>query len=151
MFPKLNSVNMNLPIIPIKTVPTPDIGSLSFFEAERDIPFPIKRFYYIHGAPKNTQRGAHAHKALRQFLFCPYGSIKLLMDDGRNKETFILDNPAVGIIVDPLMWHDMVWLEENSVLCVAASDYYNEADYLRDYDEFIKYLNESVHSTAQMR
>lgn len=134
-------------IITINTVSTPDIGSLSVFEAERDIPFPIKRVYYIHGVPKDTQRGAHAHKALRQFLFCPYGSIKLLMDDGQNKETFILDNPAMGIIVDPLMWHDMVWLEENSVLCVAASDYYNESDYLRDYDEFINYLQKVSHNT----
>ena len=73
------------------------------------------------------------------------------MDDGQNKETFILDNPSVGIIVDPLMWHDMVWLDEDSVLCVVASDYYNESDYLRDYDEFIRYLDESPHSTAQMR
>ena len=127
--------------ITINTVSTPDIGSLSFFEAERDIPFSIKRIYYIHGVPENTERGAHAHKELEQLLFCPYGSVKILLDNGKEKSEVILDNPSKGLIITPCVWRDMIWLVENSVLCVAASDYYNEDDYIRDYSEFITWIN----------
>ena len=132
---------MQTHIITINTVPTLNIGSLSFFEAERDIPFPIKRIYYIHGVPGNTKRGAHAHKELKQLLFCPYGSIKILLDNGKEKLEIILDDPSKGLIITPCVWRDMVWLIENSVLCVAASDYYDEDDYIRDYSEFITWIN----------
>jgi len=125
----------------IKTIRSLDAGSLSFFEANRDVPFPIKRIYYIHGVPKDTQRGAHAHKQLRQLLFCPYGSVKILMDDGQEKSEVILDDPSKGLIITPCIWRDMLWLIENSVLCVAASDYYDEDDYIRDYDEFIRWVH----------
>lgn len=131
---------MLLDIISIKTVSTPDIGSLSFFEAEHDIPFPIKRIYYIHNVPKNTQRGAHAHKTLRQILFCPFGSINILLDNGTEKVEVLLDNPSKGLVLDSCIWHDMIWMIENSVLCVAASDYYDENDYIRNYDEFMEYI-----------
>lgn len=132
MYPKL---------IDLKTVSTPNLGSLSFFEANHDIPFPIKRIYYIHGVAKNIQRGAHAHKQLKQLLFCPYGSVKILMDDGHYKADVILDDPSKGLIITPCVWRDMLWLVENSVLCVAASDYYDEGDYIRDYNEFITWIN----------
>ena len=132
---------MNPHIITINTVSTSDIGFLSFFEAERDIPFPIKRIYYIHGVPENTERGAHAHKELKQLLFCPYGSVKILLDNGKEKSEVLLDNPSIGLIITPCIWRDMIWLVEKSVLCVAASDYYNEDDYIRDYSEFITWIN----------
>lgn len=128
-------------LITINTVPTPNIGSLSFFEAERDIPFSIKRIYYIHGVPTNTERGAHAHKELKQLLFCPYGSVKILLDNGKEKAEVVLDTPSKGLVITPCIWRDMVWLIENSVLCVAASDYYDEDDYIRDYSEFINWIN----------
>jgi len=132
---------MNLTLLQIKTVSTPNLGSLSFFEADHDIPFPIKRIYYIHGVAKNIQRGAHAHKQLKQLLFCPYGSVKILMDDGHDIAEVILDDPSKGLIITPCVWRDMLWLVENSVLCVAASDYYDEGDYIRDYNEFITWIN----------
>ena len=132
---------MQTQLITINTVSTPDNGSLSFFEGERDIPFPIKRIYYIHGVQENTVRGAHAHKELKQLLFCPYGSVKILLDNGKEKSEVILDNPSKGLIITPCIWRDMVWLVKNSVLCVAASDYYNEDDYIRNYSEFITWIN----------
>ena len=132
---------MNLTMLQIKTISTPNLGSLSFFEADHDIPFPIKRIYYIHGVAKNIQRGAHAHKQLKQLLFCPYGSVKILMDDGHDIAEVILDDPSKGLIITPCIWRDMLWLVENSVLCVAASDYYDEGDYIRDYNEFITWIN----------
>lgn len=128
--------------VSIKTISTTDIGSLSFFESELDIPFAIKRVYYIHGAPKNTRRGAHAHKTLKQFLFCPYGSIKIILDDGKEKTEVALDDPSKGLVITPCIWRDMIWLIESSVLCVVASDYYNEDDYIRDYNEFMRWTHQ---------
>ena len=135
--------------ISIRTALTPGSGALSFFEANRDIPFEIKRIYYIYNVPQNTQRGAHAHKELKQLLFCPYGSVKVLLDDGEEKTEVMLDHPAKALIVNPLIWHDMIWCEKDSVLCVAASDYYNEDDYLRDYAAFKEYLMN--HTAEQSR
>lgn len=127
-------------IISIKTVPTADAGELSFFEAGRDIDFEIKRVYYISRVPEGVQRGFHAHKELKQLLFCPYGEIRLTLDNGLEREEITLDDPSIGVVIEKPMWREMLWLKENSVLCVAASDYYREEDYIRDYNEFLEYV-----------
>jgi len=119
-----------------------DIGFLSFFESEKDIPFAIKRIYYIYDVPKGIIRGFHAHKELRQFLFCVNGKIQITIDNGIRKEDIILNEPSKGLIIEKGFWRTMEFLEENSVLMVAASDYYEENDYIRDYDEFIKLVKE---------
>ena len=103
--------------------------------------FPIKRIYYIYGAPENTRRGAHAHKDLNQILFCPHGSVTIRLDDGKTKSEVLLDNPSKSLVITPCVWRDMIWIQENSVLCVAVSDYYNEDDYIRDYQQFIQHIN----------
>ena len=90
---------MILQTISMKSVTAAGMGTLSVFEAERDVPFAIKRIYYIHGAPKGVQRGGHAHKALRQVLWCPYGSILIRLDNGREKAEVLLNDPAKGLIV----------------------------------------------------
>lgn len=128
--------------INIKTIPQEGIGALSFFEAERDFPFPMKRIYYISQVPEGAKRGFHAHKELKQLIFCPYGKVKVMLDNGKEKDELILDNPATGIIIDTPMWREMTWLCDNSVLCVAASEYYTEDDYIRTYDDFIKFQKE---------
>ena len=84
---------MNEQRIEIRSVLTPGEGALSFFEAERDFPFSIKRLYYIYEVSKGVQRGGHAHKQLRQMLFCPYGGVLLKLDDGFTKEEILLDQP----------------------------------------------------------
>jgi len=118
------------------------LGYLSFFESKKDISFEIKRIYYTYDVPVNTKRGMHAHKNLQQVLWCPYGLIKVIIDDGVNKQSYVLDSPEKALIVGDGLWHEMYWKKEGSVLCVAASDYYNEDDYIRDYDEFLKFVNE---------
>ena len=128
--------------IPIRTASTPGMGSLSFFEGGRDIHFDIKRLYYVYAVPKDSRRGGHAHKELNQILMCPYGSIKILLDDGTEKSEFMLDDPSTGLFIGPSIWHDMVWMTSNSVLLVAASDYYDENDYIRNYDDFIRWTHE---------
>lgn len=129
-------------LLKIKTKGSETTGFLSYFEEEKDIPFPIKRIYYIYDVPIGTKRGMHAHKELQQILWCPYGDIEVILDNGKEKTSYFLDSPEKALLVLKGYWHDMYWKKEGSVLCVAASDYYNEDDYIRDYDEFLKYVEE---------
>jgi len=117
-------------------------GFLSFFESNKDIPFEIKRIYYTYNVPVNTKRGMHAHKELNQVLWCPYGEIEVILDNGKEKKSYLLDSPEKALLVGKGIWHDMYWKKENSVLCVAASEYYNEEDYIRDYEDFLRYVKE---------
>ncbi len=129
-------------VISIKTIPTVDAGELSFFEATHDIPFVIKRIYYISKVPEGVRRGFHAHKELKQVLFCPYGRIQLILENKHGREEIELSDPSVGVVVDCCTWREMLWLQRDSVLCVAASDFYSVEDYIRDYGEFKKWLDE---------
>ncbi|SDC79824.1 sugar 3,4-ketoisomerase [Geotoga petraea] len=129
-------------IIKIKTFGNRSKGFLSFFESNKDIPFEIKRIYYIYNVPVNTKRGMHAHKELNQVLWCPYGEIEVILDNGKEKKSYLLDSPEKALLVGKGIWHDMYWKKENSVLCVAASEYYNEEDYIRDYEDFLRYVKE---------
>ena len=136
--PDYRTVVAGCKVIRINTVETSDSGRLSFFEGKRNVPFEIKRIYYISGVPEGVRRGFHAHKELKQFLFCPYGRIQLLLENKHGREEIELSDPTMGILIEELTWREMLWLEKDSVLCVAASDYYNEDDYIRNYEEFRK-------------
>lgn len=115
-------------------------GSLSFFELERDFEFVIKRIYYIYEFSKENKRGFHAHKELKQIMFCPHGAIEIEFDNGYEKKSILLDDPTKIVIVRAGYWREFTSLVEGSILCVAASDMYDEEDYIRDYKEYIKYL-----------
>ena len=127
-------------IVHIKTVPTVDAGELSFFEANQDIPFDVKRIYYISKVPEGVRRGFHAHKELKQLLFCPYGRIQLILENANGREEIELSDPSIGVVIEEPTWREMLWLQKDSVLCVAASDYYKVEDYIRDYSEFKNYI-----------
>lgn len=129
-------------VIHIKTIPTVDAGELSFYEANHDIDFEIKRQYYISKVPEGVRRGFHAHKELKQLLFCPYGRIQLILENELGREEIELSDPSIGVIIDRPTWREMLWLQKDSVLCVAASDYYKVEDYIRDYNEFKIFLEE---------
>lgn len=122
---------------------TNDTGSLSFFEAARHIPFDIRRVYYIYDVQGNSRRGFHAHRDLKQVLFCIHGSCKLLLDNGAEQEHILLDNPAEGLLIDTPLWREMYDFSPGAVLLVMASEYYDEADYIRDYDEFLAFIKEN--------
>ena len=124
-------------IITLKAIGEDDIGYLSFFEADNEINFEIKRVYYIYEAPINTKRGMHAHKELKQFVWCPFGEVEIILDNGIEKKSYLLDEPNKGLIIERGFWRDMYWKKAGSVLCVAASDFYTVDDYIRNYDEFI--------------
>ena len=127
-------------IVHINTISSASNGQLSVFEANREIPFPIRRFYYISNVPEGTKRGFHAHKTLKQLLFCPYGQILISLENDNGKEEILLSNPSTGILIEKPTWREMTWLQKDSVLCVAASDYYNPNDYIRDYGAFIEFI-----------
>ena len=115
-------------------------GDLSFVENLVHIPFEIKRVFYLHGIPKGTERGGHAHKDLTELIVCLNGTFDLYLDDGINKKLFHLDSPTKGIIVTSMIWREMKNFSEGSVCMVLASNFYDESDYFRDYDKFIKAL-----------
>lgn len=127
-------------IVHIKTIPTVNAGELSFFEGTHDIPFEMKRIYYISKVPEGVRRGFHAHKELKQLLFCPYGRIQLVLENETGREEIELSDPSIGVVIDRPTWREMLWLQKDSVLCVAASDYYEVEDYIRDYKEFKQFI-----------
>lgn len=133
---------MEAKLIRINSAATEGKGQLSFFESQKDVPFEIKRIYYIYDVNNNVTRGCHAHKELQQLLFCPYGAILITLDDGNEKMKVSLDDPSKGLLLGANIWREMTWKTDGAVLVVAASAFYDENDYIRDYHEFIKYLME---------
>lgn len=115
-------------------------GYLSVIENGIDIPFDIKRIYYLYMVPE-AARGAHAHKELQQFMVATSGSLNVTLDDGTNKKTFVLDRPWKGLLVVPGLWRTLDNFSGGTVCMVLASEKYEEEDYIRDYDEFLKYKN----------
>lgn len=111
-------------------------GSLIAIEEQRDIPFLIRRVYYIYGTQPGVIRGLHAHRQLQQVMVCLYGSCKLQLDDGRDQIVFAMESNARGVLIDRMVWHQMYDFSPDSVLLVLADDYYDEGDYIRDYQEF---------------
>lgn len=153
----LNLVDFSYRIIDVKTIQNEDprYGALSFLESKRDIPFPIRRAYWITETETDMHRGFHAHKLNCQLLFCPYGAIDIILDDGVERTTVTLNKPSKGLILMPGLWREMVWKKNGSVLCVLASEYYDAQEYIRDYDEFIaysqKYREVAMNKTAVNR
>ena len=113
-------------------------GYLSVVENDLDIPFAIKRIYYLYMVPE-VARGAHAHKALQQLLIATSGSVEVIMDDGQNKKSFLLDKPWKGLLIPPGLWRDLENFSHDAVLLCLASEKYEEKDYIRDYNEFLEY------------
>lgn len=118
-----------------------DRGQLVALEENKDIPFTIKRVYYMYDTVEGVTRGKHAHKSLEQILICVHGSCKIRLDDGKEKEVVVLDKPNIGLYVSNVMWREMFDFSPDAVLMVLASELYDEADYIRDYDDFLAYIN----------
>lgn len=119
-----------------------DRGQLIALEEMKDIPFEIKRVYYMYDTKEGVRRGFHAHKSLEQILICIHGSCKILLDNGTEKKIVPLEKPYEGLYVGNAMWREMYDFSPDAVLMVLASNLYDEADYIRNYDEFIKLVKE---------
>jgi acetyltransferase-like isoleucine patch superfamily enzyme/dTDP-4-dehydrorhamnose 3,5-epimerase-like enzyme len=111
-------------------------GSLAAAEFERDVPFPVRRSFFVFDVPSRETRGEHAHRRCHQFLVCLRGSVAVVADDGRTRAEFVLDSPAVGLHLPPLVWGIQYKYSPDAMLAVFASEHYDPADYIRDYDEF---------------
>lgn len=115
-------------------------GQLVALEEKKDIPFEIKRVYYIYDTLEGVRRGFHAHRNLEQILVCVHGSCKILLDNGTEKETVLLDKPYEGLYISNNIWREMYDFSPDAVLLVLASSLYDEADYIRDYDQFLEFI-----------
>jgi UDP-2-acetamido-3-amino-2,3-dideoxy-glucuronate N-acetyltransferase len=113
-------------------------GSLSVGEFGRDIPFEVKRYFLVYDVPSVEIRGEHAHLRCEQFLIAVKGSVHVVADDGKNREQFVLDKPGVGLYMPPMIWGIQYRYSRDAVLLVLASEHYDSADYVRDYERFLE-------------
>jgi len=116
-------------------------GNLTFIEGGRHIPFEIKRVYYLYDVPGGAERGGHAHKDLHQLIIAMSGSFDVVLNDGAQKKRFHLNRSYSGIYICPMVWRELDNFSSGSVCMVLASNFYDEADYYRDYQEFIRALH----------
>ena len=117
-------------------------GQLIALEEFKDIPFEIKRVYYMYDTAEGVTRGYHAHKSLEQILVCIHGSCKVRLDNGTEQKIVLLEKPYEGLYIPNDMWREMYDFSPDAVLMVLASDYYREEDYIRNYDEFLNFIRE---------
>ena len=126
----------NVRIIELPIVREPR-GNLTFIEGGRHVPFEIRRVYYLYDVPGGAERAGHAHKGLHQLMVAMSGSFDVHLDDGFEKRTFHLNRSYYGLYICPMIWRTIDNFSSGSVCSVLASDYYDESDYFRDYQEFL--------------
>lgn len=119
-----------------------EAGNLTAVQNGNEIPFAIKRVYYLYDVPGGETRGGHAHKNLQQLIIAASGSFDVILDDGKIKKTVTLNRPNFGLYITPGIWRELVNFSSGAVLLVLASMEYIESDYLREYEEFLNYNNE---------
>lgn len=112
-------------------------GNLVFAESEEHVPFPIARVFFVHDVPAGAIRGGHAHRALQQAVFCPVGRLEIVVDDGRRRQQFVLDDPRQGLYLPPMVWHDLAGFAPGTTYLVLTSAPFDEDDYIRDRDEYL--------------
>ena len=111
-------------------------GTLVPIESGGDVPFEIRRVYYLQDLRPNVARGFHAHRALRQVAVCVAGSCRMVLDDGTGREEVVLDRPDRGLLLREMIWHEMSDFSAGCVLLLLASEHYDKTDYIRDYQAF---------------
>jgi hypothetical protein len=126
-------VLINLPKIQSRS------GNITPVQNSIEIPFDIKRIYYLYDIPGGESRGAHGHKQLEQIVIAASGSFDITISDGIKEKTFSLNRPYIGLNIKPGLWRDLSNFSSGAICLVMASESYNEADYIRDYDEFINF------------
>lgn len=115
-------------------------GNLTALENKKNIPFDVRRVYYLYDVPGGAERGGHGHKKLQQFIISLSGSFDVLINDGTNKKVVRLDRPYIGLHIIPGIWRELLNFSSGAICLVLASEKYDEADYIRDYETFKTYL-----------
>lgn len=118
-------------------------GNLTVVQNDNTIPFSIKRIYYLYDVPGKAERGGHGHKELYQLIVAASGSFTISLDDGTFKKSFMLNNPNKGLLIVPGIWRELSDFSSGSVCLVLASMKYAASDYIRDYQEFLNYKNDT--------
>ena len=118
-------------------------GSLVALEGNKSVPFDIKRVYYIFDSKEGISRGFHAHRNLKQVAVCVSGSCRFVLDNGKQREEVVLEKSTIGLLIDDLTWREMYDFSPDCVLMVLANEFYDELDYIRDYQEFLQIVNHS--------
>ena len=118
-------------------------GNLTALEDNMDIPFDVKRLYYLYDVPGGAERGGHAHKGLHQLIVAASGSFNVVLDDGKNRKVVELNRPYYGLHVVPGIWRELINFSSGAICLVLASEKYDVEDYIRDYKEFLNYRNEN--------
>jgi len=121
-------------------------GNITVIENQIQAPFEVKRVYYLYDVPGGSERGGHAHKDLKQFIIAVSGAFDVLLDDGTNKKNVHLDRPYNALYIVPGIWRELLNFSSGAICLVLASEVYYENDYLRVYEDFIKYRNHDIHS-----
>jgi hypothetical protein len=114
-------------------------GNITVVQNDVDIPFSVRRVYYLYDVPGGESRGAHGHRTLQQMIIAVSGSFEVTIDDGCSKKSFVLNRPFFGLRVPPGMWRDISNFSSGAICLVLASGYYDEGDYLRSYDDFLSF------------
>jgi hypothetical protein len=118
-------------------------GNLTFIEDRMEIPFDVRRLYYLYDVPGGAERGGHAHRRLEQLIVAASGCFDVVLDDGKNRKVVELNRPYYGLHVVPGIWRELINFSSGAICLVLASEKYDVADYIRDYDVYLKYANES--------
>lgn len=132
---------MNIKLLPLQKHGD-DRGSLIALEEGINVPFTVRRVYYMYETQKGVRRGFHAHKDLKQLVIAVRGSCRFLLDDGREQIELLLDNPAQGLLVEAMIWREMYDFSEDCVLMVLADALYDEGDYIREKQEFLAHVSQ---------
>lgn len=135
-----SNIKMDIKLIPLQAHGD-ERGSLIALEKDSNIPFEIKRVYYMFNTLKNVRRGLHAHRNLKQVAIAVRGSCRFVLDNGKERIELLLDNPAQGLLIDSCIWREMYDFSQDCVLMVLADSHYDESDYIRNYDEFMAVIN----------
>lgn len=115
-------------------------GNLTVAEQFKNVPFGIKRVYWVYDVPGGESRGGHAHKECKEFIIAVSGSFHVTLDDGTDKKSYLLNHPYQGLLVETGIWRTLDDFSSGAVCLVLASELYDESDYIRDYDEFLEYV-----------
>ena len=117
-----------------------EAGNITALENQKNIPFDVKRVYYLYDVPGGAERGGHGHRHLQQFIIALSGSFDVLINDGTNKKVIHLDRPYIGLHIVPGIWRELINFSSGAICLVLASEKYTEVDYLRDFESYLEFI-----------
>jgi len=117
-----------------------EAGSITALENQKNIPFDVKRVYYLYDVPGGAERGGHGHRDLQQFIIALSGSFDVMINDGTNKKVVHLDRPYIGLHIVPGIWRELINFSSGAICLVLASEKYSESDYLRDFESYLNFI-----------